>query len=256
MGRLVNSARLATSGPPPSGSVLDDELFHYYTLEESSGVRADSAGTTFAPTRDLTEYNGVIDVAGKIGRGDDFDTNANGPHLRNEESWSHWTNLTTGFAYGMWMNVQPTTPSHNYPLYMVRGSGIEAFSRFEMRSDKELRCSLSLSTGSNGAQTSEDPLISSVWSSYMWGYDPNAVGAEWWLYVNGAPAVTNPTDSPASVNWGADVALLLGASAVGGNERAYTWQDELGLWGRHMPEADRVLWHNETNAGRGFGSWN
>ena len=225
---------------------LDDQLFSYWSLDESSGTRYDSH------TRDvdLSDYDGTTGVTGVVGDAAflDRDEGTNGSYLNASATLADTLSMGTGdYAIAFWARIDSII-SNNMGLVHMGSGGVSGASVYTgsngrihatMRDDaSQLRADASYDWASNLG----------TWIFIVANYDRDG---DLTIYVDGVDKGSTDISAKQDSSIMMNVGLTL---AYRESERLHGALDELGIWGRSLTQSE-ITWLYNSGNGRSYGDF-
>lgn len=217
---------------------LADGLVAYRTLDEASGLRADSVGV-----RHLADHNSVGQAAGKVGQAADFAA-ASSQYLSLSDAVSPSPG-DTSFTYAFWF--RPTTSAAGgVRTLMAKGTGSDGEFYLQQLTDDTLRWTVVGGAGFNfAAPVSTAAVTPGTW--YFVAVTHDAAGNEVGI---GLDAGTPATAAHSAGVYDTTGDFVLGSYA-GTGQYLDGRIDELGHWDRVLSGAELTDLYN-AGAGRDY----
>lgn len=202
---------------------LTDNIVSYWKLNETSGTRADSAGSN-----NLTDNNSVSYTTGKISNAATFVRSSS-------QSLSCASNaslqISGSFTMSMWIKFQTLT---NYNIFANKGNGAEFWIYTASNGGGDYQ----IGSGSVGSQQFPNGTFTTdTWYFIVFWWD--SVGNQMGYSINNGTAVTAGTSGSPTVG-SSDFTL----GSANGTHYCDAYIDEVGRWSRVLTSAERTELYN------------
>ena len=242
-----NSNTLTATNSPVfvnKSNEIANALVSYWTLDETSGTRADSHGSN-----DLTDNNTVLSGTGILSNGADFEA-SNSEYLSIADGSQTGLDITGDIAISAWVKLESDVPnSSSYQIVSKYNTSSQRAYEFNINDPSVGNDTIRFLVSNNGTtddiMSVEYTFTSGIWYHVAASWDASASTAT--FYVNGLSIGTDTGTATSIYNSTSD--LIVGARPAASPTNFFDGIiDEVGIWSRVLTAGEISNLYNEGNA--------